>query len=51
MTSVMRPDHFADSYVFFGALLFAAGWFMARHAIHQGRRLARTLVNTGAELC
>ena len=38
----MRPDHSADAFIFFGALLLAAGWFMARHAVRQFRHPVET---------
>src|SRR5512138_1788317 len=33
----MRPDDSADTFVFFGALLVAAGWFVARQGVRGFR--------------
>jgi hypothetical protein len=38
----MRPDDSADAFVFFGALLVAAGWFLARRSVRQFRRPVET---------
>jgi hypothetical protein len=38
----MRPDHSADAFIFFGALLVAAGWFIARQPVRQFRRPVET---------
>jgi hypothetical protein len=38
----MRPDDSADAFVFFGALLVAAGWFLARQSVRQFRRPVET---------
>ncbi len=42
----MRPDHWADAFVFFGALLAAAGWFIARQSV----RAFRNPVDTAEQL-